>query len=101
MVLFFVDEYIIFVYNNDRNEVKRMFFKKKKRKVIGIEGMHCDKCASNIERTLEDLSDIENAKVDLKKKIATVFYDENVDDLLIQKTIEELGYTVTGIKEIH
>lgn len=78
-----------------------MFFKKMKRKVIGIEGMQCNKCAEKIERALEDLSDIENAKIDLNKKTATIYYDENIDDLLIAKTLEELGYTVTGIKEIH
>ena len=77
-----------------------MFFKKRKKKIVGIDGMHCDNCAKKVGRALEDLSDIEQVKVDLKKKIATVFYDSNVDDLLIQKTIEELGYTVTGIKEI-
>ena len=78
-----------------------MFFKKKKRKIIGIEGMHCEKCADKIERALEELSDIENVKVNLKKKTATVYYDNDVDSLLLQKTIDELGYTVTGIKEIH
>ena len=78
-----------------------MFFSKKKRKIVGIDGMHCEKCADKIEKGLEELSDVENVKVNLKKKNAIVYYDNEVDSLLIQKTIEELGYTVTGIKEIH
>ena len=78
-----------------------MFFKKKKKKIIGISGMSCDACALRIDKALEDLSDISRVKVDLKKKCAIVFYDENVDSLLLQKTIEDLGYKVTGIKEVH
>jgi len=77
-----------------------MFFKKK-RKIIGIEGMHCERCADKIDKALEELSDVERVRVDLKKKTATVFYDNDVDSLLLQKVIEDLGYSVTGIKEIH
>ncbi len=77
-----------------------MFFQRKKRKIVGIEGMHCDKCAEKVDKALEELSDIDSVKVNLKKKTATIFYDGDVDDLLIQKTIEELGYVVTGIKEV-
>ena len=78
-----------------------MFFKKQKRKVVGIMGMHCDACAEKVDKALSDLSAIDRAKVDLKKNQATIFYDDEVDDLQVQQTIEELGYTVTGIKEIH
>ena len=78
-----------------------MFFKRQKRKVIGITGMHCDNCAEKIDKALSDLSAIDSAKVDLKKNQATIYYDDEVDDLQIQQIIEELGYTVTGIKEIH
>ena len=78
-----------------------MFFKKSKKKIIGIEGMHCEKCADKIDKALEDLSDTDRVKVNLKKKTATIYYNNSIDDLLLQKTIEDLGYTVTGIKEIH
>ena len=77
-----------------------MFFKKQKKKVIGIQGMHCENCALKIGKALSDLSSIDNAKVDLKKNIAIIYYDDEVDDLQIQKIIEELGYSITGIKEI-
>ena len=64
-------------------------------------GMHCDACAEKVDKALSDLSAIDKAKVDLKKNQATIFYDDEVDDLQVQQTIEELGYTVTGIKELH
>ena len=78
-----------------------MFFQRKKKIIVGIEGMHCDKCALKVDRALEDLSDVDRVKVNLKKKTATVFFDHSVDEVLIQKTIEDLGYTVTGIKGFH
>ncbi len=78
-----------------------MFFKKKKRKNIGIEGMHCENCVNKIDKALEELSDVERVSVSLKKKRAVVFYDGDVDSLLLQKTIEDLGFSVTGIKELY
>ena len=76
-----------------------MFFNKKKRKIISIEGMTCEHCSDKIETTLENLVDVSKAKVDLKKKQAIVTYENTLDEILLQNTIEKLGYTVTGIKE--
>ena len=84
-----------------RKRGKEMFFQKRKRKVIGVEGMHCDNCALRIKKALEELTDVEKVNVDLKKKMVIVFNDNTVDELLLQKVIEDLGYTVTGMKEIH
>ena len=77
-----------------------MFFKKKKRKIIHIEGMSCEHCAKKVETALEDLVDIQRAKVNLKKRCAIVTYQNSVDEVLLQNTIEKLGYTVTGVKEL-
>jgi len=77
-----------------------MFFKKRKRKIVNIEGMTCEHCAKKIENALENLVDVSNVKVDLKKKQAVVNYDSTVDEILLTETIEKLGYTVTGIKEM-
>ena len=76
-----------------------MFFKKKARKVIGIDGMHCDRCREKIEQALGDLIDVSKVRVDLNRGIAYVYYDHSVDDVLLSETIEKLGYVVTGIKE--
>ena len=46
-----------------------MFFKKKKKKIIGISGMSCDACALRIDKALEELADVDSAKVELKLKI--------------------------------
>ena len=76
-----------------------MFFNNKKKKIINIEGMTCKHCAKKIEDALENLVDVSNAKIELNKKRAVVTYDNTIDEILLQETIEKLGYNVTGIKE--
>lgn len=61
--------------------------------------MTCKHCTQKLENALENLIDISNAKVNLNKKTITITYESTVDEILIKKTIEDLGYTVTGIKE--
>lgn len=75
-----------------------MFFRKKK-KVINVEGMSCEHCVVKIQKALEQLIDVIKVKVDLKEKRVFVYYQNDLDSILLQKTIEELGYIVTGVKE--
>lgn len=77
-----------------------MFFQKRKRKIINIEGMTCEHCAEKIKLALENLVDVSKAKIDLKNKQAIISYDNTIEEFLLQQTIEKLGYTVTGIKEL-
>ena len=76
-----------------------MFFHKGKRKVISIEGMDSEQCIKKIEMALENLVDVSRVKVDFKKKYAIIWYDNTLDEFLLQNTIENLGYIVTGIRE--
>ena len=76
-----------------------MFFLKRKRKIISIEGMTCEHCSDKIETTLENLVDVSKVKVNLKKGQAIVSYDSTLDEILLTETLEKLGFTVTGIKE--
>lgn len=76
-----------------------MFFQKKKVKIINIEGMTCDHCAQKLKNALENLTDVSKAKIDLTKKTALVTYENTLDEILLQNTIESLGYKVAGIKE--
>ena len=77
-----------------------MFFQKRKRKIINIEGMTCEHCAEKVKLALENLVDVSKAKIDLKNKQAIISYDNTIEEFLLQQTIEKLGYTVTGIKEL-
>lgn len=77
-----------------------MFFNKNKKKIINIEGMRCDNCTKKVQAALENLVDVDKAKVNLTKKQAIVTYNNTVDEILLTNTIEKLGFTVTGIKEL-
>ena len=77
-----------------------MFFNKKKRKIINIEGMTSEDDAKKVKDTLENLTDVSKVKIDLNKNQVIVIYDNTLDEILLTNTIEELGFTITGIKEI-
>lgn len=74
-----------------------MLFKKKYKKIVKIEGMHCEKCAKKVKNTLLTLPYVKTVHVDIKKKIALIISTALVDDELIVKDIENLDYQVTGI----
>lgn len=82
---------------------------KKKKKLTGtkmgekeilIEGMHCDNCKNNVERSINK---IEGAvcKVNLKKKRAIVSYSKEIEDEVLIEAIECLGFEVKGISNIN
>lgn len=74
-----------------------MFFSSKK-KIVYISGMSCENCTKKVKKTLENLTDVNRVKVDLDKKCAVITFLNEIDDEIIQNKIEQLGYTVTGIK---
>ena len=60
---------------------------------LDIEGMDCPSCAMKIERRLNKLNGIQNAKVDLGSETASFKVDKNGPDLdFIKKEIDRLGY---------
>ena len=68
------------------------------KKEVYIEGMMCKHCAANAQKALEGIDGIKVAKVDLKKKKATIKLDKEVENSAIEKAIADAGYTVTGIE---
>lgn len=89
---------MILLKNIRKGEIIMLFIKK--RKEIYIEGMSCEHCKKKVKNALENLMDVTKVKVDLKKKCAVVTYENSVDDSLLQETVEDLGYTVTGVKNL-
>ncbi len=76
-------------------------FWNKKRKLINISGMSCEKCAKNIKRVLEEIPEIDKVKVNLLKQEAIIYYKTEVNEEEIKRKIEELEYKVTGIRNIN
>ncbi|MBQ8144978.1 MAG: heavy-metal-associated domain-containing protein [Butyricicoccus sp.] len=67
------------------------------KKVLTIEGMHCENCEIRVENALNRLEHA-MCKVNLKKKTATVSYSREISDELLRETVECLGYEVTQIR---
>jgi len=65
--------------------------------LLTIEGMHCQNCAYNVERAINDL-DGAAAKVNLKKHEAKVSCDRALAPELIKRAVEAKGYTVAAMK---
>ena len=64
-----------------------------KKITLKVKGMHCKSCSTLIEDALEDLG--VKSKVDSKKGLAIVEFDENkVSEDKIKAAIKEEGYQV-------
>ena len=68
------------------------------KKIIEINGMHCEKCKARVENALNAIDGVK-AKVNLVKKTATVEIKENISDDVITSKVTELGFEVVGITE--
>lgn len=68
------------------------------KKIIEINGMSCAHCQARVEKALNGIEGVE-AKVDLKKKQATVNLTTDIDDATLRNAITEAGYEVTAITE--
>lgn len=71
-----------------------MFFSKKEKLELKIEGMKCMHCRANAEKVLNEIDGVK-AKVSLEKKTASVTLSKPVDRAILVKAIEDAGYTVT------
>ena len=61
--------------------------------VLKIEGMHCSGCSTRLERVLNNLEGVEEAKVSLEEKQATIKFDEtktNIEN--IKEDIADAGF---------
>lgn len=68
------------------------------KKLITIEGMHCEHCQARAEKALNAMEGVE-AKVNLKNKQATVTLSRDIPDEEFAKVIEDAGYQMVSIKE--
>ena len=60
---------------------------------LKIEGMHCTGCSTRLERVLNNLEGVEEAKVSLEEKQATIKFDEtktNIEN--IKEAIADTGF---------
>ena len=68
------------------------------KKIIEINGMHCEKCSSRVEKALNEIEGV-SAKVNLAKKSAVVVLQKDVCDDTLKSVVEKLGFSVGEITE--
>lgn len=67
------------------------------KKIVHIEGMHCENCKARVERAINRIDGV-SAEVDLKKKIAVVSCEKPVSDDLITNAVTLLDYKVVSVE---
>ena len=68
------------------------------KKVISIEGMHCEHCSGRVNDTLANLQGVDKVKVNLKKKNAVIKCSDDLSNETIKQAITKLGFEVIDIQ---
>lgn len=74
-------------------------FGKKIKKIVIIDGMMCEHCKANVEKSLLELEGVVKVKVSLKDKMATIYSKNNISNDDIISAIEKLDYKVTSVRD--
>lgn len=69
------------------------------KETVKIEGMMCTHCEASVKKALEGIDGVENAEVSHESGTAVLTLTKDVEDSLIQKTIEDKDYTFVGIEK--
>lgn len=67
------------------------------RKIVYIEGMHCDHCVQSVQNAINRI-DGAVATVSLQDKKAVVNYDRAIEDAQLRAAVEEAGFRVASIE---
>lgn len=67
-------------------------------KTMSIFGMSCKNCVAHVKGALEELPQVESAKVSLQEQNAVITLKEEISDEVLKETIEEIGYDVKEIR---
>lgn len=73
--------------------------KKGMKLTMKIEGMMCPHCEANVKNALEAIAAVTDAEVSFRTGTAIVTLSEALNTELLKQTVENRGYTVTGIGE--
>lgn len=73
-------------------------FSKKYKKIITIEGMHCEHCAKKVTDTLNSIEGVDKVKVNLSKKEAIITSKVELENTTIEESFKNLDFKITNIK---
>ena len=69
------------------------------KKIVRVNGMNCSHCKEKVESALSALDGVSEAKVNLKKKIAVVTLEKEVNDNTLLKAVNDAGFTGVSVEE--
>lgn len=67
------------------------------KKIVVVEGMHCQHCQSAVQKALAAVEGVTEAKVDLEKKTATVSMTAEVSDEALMKAVSDAGFDPVSV----
>ena len=68
------------------------------KKILTVNGMQCEHCKASVENALSAVAGVSSAKVDLKKKTATVSLTSDVSDAVLTEAVTNTGFKVVGVE---
>ncbi len=68
------------------------------KKILTVEGMHCEHCASAVQKAVAEIEGVISAKVSLDKKLCTAKIKEDMDDGIFKDAVKDRGFEVTAIE---
>lgn len=68
--------------------------------LLNVEGMSCGGCVSKIENNLKGNESISQINISLEEKTVQIDGDDSLSNMSLKKEIEELGFSVTGMKKL-
>ena len=75
-----------------------MFHKNKM--ILTVNGMHCENCKKKVINILKSLEEIKNVKVDLDKKLVTIYPTKVLDGIMLSNILKDAGYELERVDVI-
>ena len=67
-------------------------------KTIFINGMSCGHCSKRVEEALKSVNGVKSVKVSLDEKKADVVFKNDIDNDVLKKAVEEVGFEVVNVQ---
>ncbi len=64
------------------------------KKIIKVDGMHCNHCKMRVEKALKGLIGVTSAVVNLEAKTAEIESTAEIDDAAIEAAVDDAGFKV-------
>ena len=75
-----------------------MFHKNKM--ILTVNGMHCENCKKKVINILKSLEEVKNVKVDLDKKLVTIYPTKVLDGITLSNILKDAGYELERVDVI-